>query len=89
MKRRRLTNMTLAVLLMMLSFAFSSCGPVQSYWGVHSEYCTDGDHHHKPPKKKNTKSLRSIRNINIMTMIGMIESQPYQPVPDSGAGLLR
>ena len=36
MKRRRLTHMTLAVLLMMLSFAFSSCGPVQSYWGVHS-----------------------------------------------------
>lgn len=57
MKRRRLTNMTLAVLLMMLSFAFSSCGPVQSYWGVHSEYSTDGDyhHHHKPPKKKKHK----------------------------------
>lgn len=55
MKRRRLTNMTLAVLLLMLSFAFSSCGPVQSYWGVHSEYCTDGDHHHKPPKKKKYK----------------------------------
>ena len=57
MKRRRLTHMTLAVLLMMLSFAFSSCGPVQSYWGVHSEYCTDGDyhHHHKPPKKKKHK----------------------------------
>ena len=57
MKRRKLTSMTLAVVLLILSFAFSSCGPVQSYWGVHSEYCTDGDyhHHHKPPKKKKHK----------------------------------
>ena len=60
MKRRRLTHMTLAVLLMMLSFAFSSCGPVQSYWSVHSEYSTDGDyhHHHKPPKKKKHKKYK-------------------------------
>ncbi len=60
MKRRKLTSMTLAVVLLILSFAFSSCGPVQSYWGVHSEYSTDGDyhHHHKPPKKKKHKKYK-------------------------------
>lgn len=40
------------IALFLLSLVTPSCGPVHSYWGVGSEYHSDGYYHHKHHKPK-------------------------------------